>query len=261
MFGKIENANLFIYNGISSWMIPTNDLYIEILGKDNDTSIGRYAIDGEDYIERNVVIYNVRECKVVPFSKQHLEYLCGYLFKEGYKFLNIEDRNFYGMFIKKHTIWYRGADKGKIELIFRLKPYKYSNIKRHIFNINNNTYKNTIEVKGDAEHQFCPEEILIENKSRDFLNISIENKSIPNNKLTFTTLIPIDRIFIDGKEDYMISKVDVSEDLYKKSNKNYLKLNEGINTIEVIGNRRVEVIINFRDRYTLKEGDLFWVKE
>lgn len=252
----------FTYDGYRSNGYKTRySLFIELNENESVISDGRIAKDGIDYIERNVFIYNKNEQgESVAFSKCDLEFISGWLFTKGYKFLNVEDRNYLGMFIKKHGIWYRDAKDGFIELIFRLKPFKYSNILVETLGVNNTTYSRKIHLKSDVDTELYPT-IIIENMSREFLNISIENKTIKGNKLTFNGLIPVDRALIDCDEKYMKSYIDVSEDLYSKSNLIYLRLCNGENIVEVKGSKRAKVNIEYRDRYMLKEGDFFWVKE
>lgn len=223
---------------------------------------------GKNYITKAIRIKKVKDGNLVAFNKYELDSINRWLFKSNYKVLEIGKYVYYAIFFKEN-IWMKDVDKGYIDLQIRLKPYAYSSKIVNNITVIDNTYTytddNGVEItvyqgektftinnKSDVEGLEIHTEISINLKDNKSNIVSIENVTL-NNKMVLSELENKECIYINTENQYMISKVDETRDIYSKFNGVYLKLQQGINEIKISSNGFASVSICYREVFNLGE--------
>lgn len=262
----------FKYNGRDSkqWAYDLNcSLIIE-----NIVSIeGEVLKTTNKYVEKAVRIKKINKNtgEITPFSKLEIDVINRWLFEEDYRCLEIGFYCYNAVFKRRRLMWF---DNGFIDLIVRLSPHAYSsklvknitvidNIYTHIDDngiettINQSEKIFTINNKSNVEGVEIYPEISIKLKDDKANLVIIDNLSL-NNKMIFSGLDNKECIYINGKNKYMISKIDETRDIYSKSNGVYLKLQQGINEIKITSNGFASVSICYQEVFNLGE---VWLNE
>ena len=228
---------------------------------------------GKDYITKAIRIKKVKDGNLVAFNKYELDSINRWLFKSNYKLLEIGKYVYYAIFFKEN-IWMKDVDKGYIDLQIRLKPYAYSSKLVKNITVIDNTYTYTDDTGVETTVNQSEKIFTINNKSNVegleiYLEISIklkddkanivtlENLTL-NNKMILSELENKECIYINTENQYMISKIDETRDIYSKSNGVYLKLQQGINEIKISSNGFASVSICYQEVFNLGE---VWLNE
>ena len=223
---------------------------------------------GKNYITKAIRSKKVKDGNLVAFNKYELDSINRWLFKSNYKVLEIGKYVYYAIFFKEN-IWMKDVDKGYIDLQIRLKPYAYSSKIVNNITVIDNTYiytdDNGVEItvyqgektftinnKSDVEGLEIHTEISIKLKDDRANVVTIENLTL-NNKMILSELENKECIYINTENQYMISKVDETRDIYSKFNGIYLKLQQGINEIKISSNGFASVSICYREVFNLGE--------
>ncbi|SCJ00248.1 Phage tail protein [uncultured Clostridium sp.] len=228
---------------------------------------------GKDYVTKAIRIKKVKDGNLVPLNKYEVDSINNWLFKSNYKVLEIGRYVYYAIFFKENR-WMKDVDKGYIDLKIRLKPYAYSSKIVNNITVVDNTYTYTddngaeisvyqgekiftINNKSNVEGLEIYPEICIKLKDDKANLVTIENLTL-NNKMIISGLETKECIYINGENQYMISKMDETRDIYSKSNEVYLKLQQGINEIKISSNGFANVSICHQEVFDLGEE---WLNE
>lgn len=228
---------------------------------------------GKDYITKAIRVKKIKDGNLVAFNKYELDSINRWLFKSNYKVLEIGKYVYYALFFKEN-IWMKDVDKGYIDLQIRLKSYAYSSKILNNITVIDNTYVDededgveitvnqsekifTINNKSNVEGVEIYPEISIKLKDNKANVVTIENLTL-NNKMILSGFENKEYIYINGENQYMISKVDETRDVYSKFNGVYLKLQQGINEIKVSSNGFASVSIWYQEVFNLGE---VWLNE
>lgn len=228
---------------------------------------------GKDYITKAIRIKKVKDNNLVPFNKYEVDSMNRWLFKSNYKVLVVGKYSYYAIFFKENR-WMKDVDKGYVDLQIRLKPYAYSSRIVNNITVIDNTYTYTddngteitvyqgektftINNKSNVEGLEIHPEISIKLKDDKANIVAIENITL-NNKMVLSGLENKECIYINGENQYMISKVDETRDIYSKYNGVYLKLQQGINEIKISSNGFANVSICHQEVFDLGEE---WLNE
>ena len=111
--------------------------------------------------------------------------------------------------------------------------------------------------KSNVEEVEIYPEISIKLKDDKANIVTIENLTL-NNKVVFSELENKECIYINGKNQYMISMVDETRNIYSKFNGVYLNLQKGINEIKISSNGFVNVSMCYQEEFNLEE---VWLNE
>lgn len=253
----------FRYKGYSSkelnstirdkFVIEERELY-----EDENLSSGR------TYIYKPIRIKKVNKItnEAVSFKKLDLDYLNHWLLNnKDYEVLEIDKHIYKALFFPANDGYTKNAEKGCIDLKIRLYKNAFSSIltykktltDRMINGIDDSEKLLDINNKSNIQGLILYPNCTISNTLRRELNsattISIENTTIADNKLTIN-LNENEKIYVNGKNDYTISKVD--EDRTVDKSGEYIKLQQGLNTIKIKSNGYCEINISYQQEFNIE---------
>ena len=262
----------FRYNGKDSkqWGYDIkSSLTIEKL----DSIEGETLKSTNSYVEKAVRIKKVNKFTgdLVHFSKLEIDAINRWLFEEDYRCLQVGLYCYNAVFKRRRLMC---SDNGYIDLVVRLTPYALSSKTIHNITVIDNTYTYTddngiettvnqgekiftINNKSNVEEVEIYPEISIKLKDDKANIVTIENLTL-NNKVVFSELENKECIYINGKNQYMISMVDETRNIYSKFNGVYLNLQKGINEIKISSNGFVNVSMCYQEEFNLEE---VWLNE
>lgn len=253
------NDKYFIFDGVRS-----KDFNIAIVSVgDNDTDrqfgIKRNIteVDGVNVpiftgVENECPTKNITIAKldsyneIIPFNKGEKDRISSWLFKNEYKpFISMDDENkvYYVMFTEGN-IYTNGLEQGYINLTMRLSsPYAYSNVMNDFVRVSK--YKEINIFNDNNINEDIIPDIEIEMLG-DSNKIEILNK-MNGSRFSLKDLEKGEhvRVYGDSLLD-IVSLKDKEKNLFEKSNKDFLRLRNGRNKIEIKVNGIADVKIIYQ---------------
>ncbi|MGV2640145.1 hypothetical protein GNF86_01645 [Clostridium perfringens] len=181
----------------------------------------------------------------LPYTDKELDEICRWLFKKEYKpFIPWDNTGMvYYVIFTKGTDFFNCAKEGYINLEMRLNaPYGYSNLFNNDYRIKG---EKVIDIYNgsDIDNFIYPDiEFELRDNSTD---LTIKNLSL-GETMEFNNLVSNDHIMIynEGLKD-MVSLKDKSRNIFQHSNKQFIKLQYGLNRIQVKGNCRIRFLYQY----------------
>ncbi|MDU3548936.1 MAG: hypothetical protein E7F83_16140 [Clostridium sp.] len=245
----------FKYKGFSSKELysTVRDKFVmeerKVNGDENLTS-------GKTYIYKPVRIKKINKLtnEVVPFKKMDLDYLNRWLLNnKDYEILEIDKYLYKAIFFPYGDDYTKGAKDGYVDLKVRLYKNAFSSIMVCQKVLNGNEKYLEVNNKSNVEELILYPNFSISNIPRRGLNsatnILIENTNILDNKLTIN-LTENEQIYINGKNDYIISKVDENRTIVKSGQ--YIKIQKGLNVIKIKSNGFCEINISYQQEFNIE---------
>lgn len=183
--------------------------------------------------------------KPIPYGERELPDICNWLFKKEYRpFVSWDNPGkVYYIIFTKGKGFENCAKEGYLNLEMRLSaPFAYSRQLKDEYEV---IGEKTININNDSDvEDFIYPDVEFEmlNESRDLV---IENLTL-GEKMEFHNLELNEkiRIYNDGLKD-MVSLVDKKRNIFKKSNKCFMKLIYGRNRIRIIGECKIKFITQY----------------
>lgn len=245
----------FKYKGFSSKELysTVRDKFVmeerKVNGDENLTS-------GKTYIYKPVRIKKINKLtnEVVPFKKMDLDYLNRWLLNnKDYEILEIDKYLYKAIFFPYGDDYTKGAKDGYVDLKLRLYKNALSSIIVCQKVVNGNEKYLEVNNKSNVEGLILYPNFSISNIPRRGLNsatnILIENTNVVDNKLTIN-LTENEEIYINGKNDYIISKVDENRTIVRSGQ--YIKLQKGLNVIKIKSNGFCEINISYQQEFNIE---------
>ena len=177
----------------------------------------------------------------LSYTDRELEEICRWLFKKEYRpFIPWDNTGMvYYVIFTKGTDFFNCAKEGYINLEMRLNaPYGYSRLLNNEYTVMG---EKTIDIynRSDIDNFIYPD-IEFELKD-DNTDLVIKNLSLSNEIMEFNNLTPNDHIMIynEGLKD-MMSLQDKSRNIFQCSNKKFIKLQYGLNRIQIKGKCKIK---------------------
>jgi hypothetical protein len=253
----------FRYKGFSS-----NELYSSIREKfvieNREAEEDENLINGRTFIYKPIRIKKINKItkELTPFKKLDLDYLNSWLLnKNDYEVLEIDGRVYKAIFFPANDVYTKGSEKGYIDLKVRLFKnalssmilYQKTLTDRLIGDIKENEKILNINNKSNIEGLIIYPNFIISNIPVKGLSpatiISIENTNIIDNKLTIK-LTQDEEIYINGKNDYIISKVNKDRAIDKTGK--YIKLQQGLNSIKLKSDGYCRIYLSYQQEFNIE---------
>lgn len=183
--------------------------------------------------------------KPLPFRKGEMDEICRWLIQKEYKpFVSWDNTGivYYVLFTKGNN-YQNCAREGYIKLDMRLAaPYGYSNQLIDYYRVTNEKIIDVYNASNLDKFIYPDIEFELLDNCTDVI---IENLTL-GEKMTFNNLDENDVIYVfnDGIKD-VVSKIDKSKNIFKKFNKQWIKLVYGKNKIKVTGNLKIKFITQY----------------
>ncbi|MDU7364298.1 hypothetical protein [Clostridium sp.] len=245
----------FKYKGYSS-----KELYFTV--REKFVIEERVAIEDENLSEGKTYIYKAIRIKkinkitneILSFKKIDLDYLNRWLLNnKDYEILEIDKYIYKAIFFPYGDDYTKGAKEGYVDLKVRLYKNAFSSIMVCQKVLNGNEKYLEVNNKSNVEGLILYPNFSISNIPRRGLNsatnILIENTNILDNKLTIN-LTENEQIYINGKNDYIISKVDENRTIVKSGQ--YIKIQKGLNVIKIKSNGFCEINISYQQEFNIE---------
>lgn len=213
---------------------------------------------GRTYIYKPVRIKKINKMtnEVVAFKKLDLDYLNRWLLNnKDYEVLQIDKYIYKALFFQANDLYTKNAKKGYIDLKVRLYKNALSSIYVYEKTLIGNTEKLiNISNKSNVQGLILYPNFIISNIAKKGLtsatNILIENTTIIDNRLTID-LNANEMIYINGKNDYIVSKIDEGRVIKKIGE--YIKFQQGLNVIKLKSDGYCEINISYQEEFDLEE--------
>jgi phage-related protein len=182
-------------------------------------------------------------------TKQKLYDLAQWLFKTEYKpFIaeHDEDKMYYVIANNKADFITNGLEQGYIPISFRCRDgFAWTTDTMQTFDLTSTPTPTTIQMTNGSNimEYFYPEievELLGTDTSFELINLSDNN-----NNLKFDNLLYNETIYVDNQKRIIVTSEGDVVNRYSNFNKNWLRLKQGVNNIQVNGN----CIIKFRQHF------------
>jgi predicted phage tail component-like protein len=172
-----------------------------------------------------------------------------WLFQQEYKPLIFSDNPnvvYYCMPIGDNKRFFNGLDQGYATLQFRCDaPYGFTYpMQVDTYDLSTNTTTTTLEIDNlsNVNKYYYPE---IEFEMVGSTAISLKNLSDGGRIFSFTGLNTDETVYVSNQEGYRFVKSDTNLNRLGNFNKNWLRLAQGVNRIEVTGQCKIQLRSQF----------------
>ncbi len=202
---------------------------------------GELLENAGNYIEVPLQIRKVDENEISkPIVGVEVEFINRWLFGHANdKGLEYQKRHYKGLFRKGYR-WKENACNGILDVIFTMVNNAFSLSRTNGVKVRDGRIIK-IDNRSNAVDSIDTE-LYINLKDSNTSSVTVENLT-NGNKMVLANLESKECLYINGQNQYIVSKVDKNRNIYPKFSGQYIKLNKGVNEIKVTVNGLTEVEI------------------